>query len=867
MAKHFDANCLAAATEAAAKAGKITAQDVLDAFERVDAYRSRLEASGEPTGKDARIRKFAAEEAQKTRIAAAVKRRHTALNIIVREKQLDAMRAQVGEGQTRQQALVASILGVQNGVKYARDSFVNLEAGYTGKYVTGGLAKDIRLERPHIERLLENKKFDEDVTRELSEIRKDGKPGITGNEDAKWLARKIADYRELARTDANSLGASIGKLDGYFGHQNHDPNKMLKDGPDKWADRILTRLDVERTFPEGPSRDEARAILRDMYFTITTGFSANKTSAAEMGQRVGPANLAKSLGKSRVLHFKNVDMALDYRAEYGYGNTIEGAFTELRRMAHVNAAMKSFGPNPEVMIKALAETLKKDIAADPALSPDERVKQTRELDDGFGTVKYGINSLTGEASRPGNVTLAQIGSEIRSLEVLSKLGSMLFAQAGDTITPAIAAAFRGSNPFGAFIHQLKSYFDGMEPADVREKAYLWSEGLDGMIGNVVNAHVADDMRLGVLSKQTHTFFKWVGATWVTDKQRAGAARYIVAEMGMRGEKAFADLPPRYSHWLSMHGVDATKWEALRQAREKASNGRYYITPDRILELPDSAIEPLVADRLARARETGKGDPARILADARDDLLMTARRMIADETNYAILQSDASTRRFTTLGTRPGTVEGEIMRNIMQFKGFPAAFTQRVLGRAAYGRRKSGTKAERAGEFATHIGTLVAGLFIAGYFSMVLKDIAKGYWPPRDITDERTIMAALLQSGAAGIYGDFLFAQVDRFGGGATEKFIGPAFGSVGDLLNLGSDAVGYAVSGGEDPFSGSALMNWAVGQNPVWPANLWYSRPILDFLVLNSMRESLSPGYLRRAVKKRRTEYGQERWFPQAMGQ
>lgn len=205
MAKHFDAKCLAAATEAAAKAGKITAQDVLDAFERVDAYKSRLEASGQPTGKEARIRKFAAEEAQKTRIAAALKRRHTALNIIAREKQLAAIRSQVGEGQTRLQALVASILGIQNGVKFGRSSFVNMEASYVGKYVNGGLAKDIRLERPHIRRLLENKRFDEDVTRELSEIRDGGKPGITKNEDAQWLARKIADYRELARTDRKSV--------------------------------------------------------------------------------------------------------------------------------------------------------------------------------------------------------------------------------------------------------------------------------------------------------------------------------------------------------------------------------------------------------------------------------------------------------------------------------------------------------------------------------------------------------------------------------------------------------------------------------------------------------------------------------------
>ena len=37
-----------------------------------------------------------------------------------------------------------------------------------------------------------------------------------------------------------------------------------------------------------------------------------------MGQRVNPANLAKSLGKSRVLHFHDAAAALSYRDQFGY---------------------------------------------------------------------------------------------------------------------------------------------------------------------------------------------------------------------------------------------------------------------------------------------------------------------------------------------------------------------------------------------------------------------------------------------------------------------------------------------------------------------------------------------------------------------
>jgi hypothetical protein len=134
--------------------------------------------------------------------------------------------------------------------------------------------------------------------------------------------------------------------------------------------------------------------------------------------------------------------------------------------------------------------------------------------------------------------------------------------------------------------------------------------------------------------------------------------------------------------------------------------------------------------------------------------MSVLRFIADETNYGVIVTDARSRRTTTLGQRPGTIAGEGIRFIMQFKGFPIAFGQRVLGRAAFGFRK-GAKLEQT----AHIGTMLAGLTMAGYAAMTMKDMAKGYWPPRDPTDPKTWAAAFVQGGAMGIYGDYLFSQV------------------------------------------------------------------------------------------------------------
>jgi hypothetical protein len=46
-------------------------------------------------------------------------------------------------------------------------------------------------------------------------------------------------------------------------------------------------------------------------------------------------------------------------------------------------------------------------------------------------------------------------------------------------------------------------------------------------------------------------------------------------------------------------------------------------------------------------------------------------------------------------------------------------------------------------------------------------------------------------------------------------------------------------------------------QNTPW-INLFYTRPALDYLVLNSLREAATPGYLKRNEARRKTTYGQE---------
>lgn len=848
--------------DAAAKAAgdRLTKDEVNDAFQRVFDYKQKLQAEGNIEGMADKLRSFAEKEAERTQIAAAMQRRHAALNVLVRDRMDQAIDGLMKAGLSPQKALLAILEGTQRGVEGGRNSVAALNLAYEARYL-GGLFSELQKDRPHLVNTLRDKRMDADIMREMAELREGGKPGITKNKDAQYVAKAFASYAELSRTDLNKLGASIGKLDGWAGAQMHDDVRMIAAGKEGWVDAVFPRLDMDRTFPDAVDEAEAKEILGDVYDTLVTGFP-NKATPKEKGQRVNPANLARSLGKSRVLHFKDADAALAYRDEFGYGNTVSGMISHLRRAARVAANMEALGPNPEVMFGSLVDGLKRRIKQDGALSPTEKQKRMKGLDSEAGKLRQALDVSTGMVSRPVNATAAKIGSDIRAVQSMAKLGGATITALSDTVTPAVAAMFRGSSFFKGLTAQLNGLRKGRPQGEFAEITYMIGEGFDGLIGHIVAPAAAVDGPVGKLSKLQESFFRWNGLTWWTDVQRATAGRVISAEMGMRSKSDFDSLPANYKHVLGLHGIDAKKWDAIRKARFREVEGKEYVTPDRIRELDDAAIEPLVADRIAAARKASKVDEsksdatrdkrqaefeakrAQIIEDGKRDLELSVLRFFADETSYGIVEVDASTRRIMTQGLRPGTAAGEAIRFIGQFKGFPFTFANRIVGRALFGHRKDASMLDKT----AHIGALLAGMTIAGYMSMTMKDMFRGYWPPRDPSDIKTLQAAALQGGAFGIYGDFLFAQTNRFGGGLAETIIGPSIGSV-------LDSAEFLMKARDGDASAADALSIGLQNTPF--VNLFYTRPALDYLFINSMREAVSPGYLKRQETRRRKEYGQ----------
>ena len=847
MADDFkNSACYGAAKEAAKAAGEeLSDRDLASAYRAAMEERARLKAAGITDNVEDRIKARAEDIAEKTRIAAALQKRHAALNILARDRLDSTIEAFKAAGLSPRDALLAVMEGSQQGVAGARDSVFARRLGYEARYV-GGMMSEIQKDRPHLIHTLADKRLSDDIFREMGELKEGGKPGITGNDDAKYLAGVFAKHIEASRTELNKFGASIGKLDGWAGAQVHDDLKMIQAGKEAWIARTAPLLDLNRTFPDASSANEVKKFLGDIYDTVITGVP-NKATAKEMGQRINPANLAKSLGKTRVLHFKDAENAIAYRDAFGYGNSIYGIMAHQRRAASMAAQMDTFGPNPEIMFNSLVEAERRKLRDSTTLSPEEKVKAIQKMTTDAGPLKGAFDVMSGVISRPGNVTAAKVGNDIRAVQSMAKLGAaVLTAMPTDVVGAASASMFRGDGFFNGMVKQLDGIFKGRPKGEQAEISYLFGEGFDSMVGEIVSHGLANDGPVGKMSKLTEQFFKWSGLNWWTDVGRSVVGRTVAAEIGMRADKAFSELPANFSHVLGLHGIDEGKWNAIRQATRREVNGSSYITPDAIRDLPDEAVAHLI------------GQGSKTADDARRELELSLLRYVADETNYAIVETDAASRRIASLGTRPGTFAGEAARFVMQFKGFPIAFSQRVLGRALFGGRGA-TKYERIMNNAPHIGALIAGLTVAGYMAMTMKDAAKGYWPPRNPLDPKVLTAALTQGGALGIYGDFLFGQANRFGSGALETFSGPFIGTLSDLINVPLKAR-TALEQGKRPQIAGDVLNLAL-QNTPW-INLSYARPVLDILFLNALRNWASPGYVNRQQRGRLKDYGQRSLLP-----
>lgn len=277
-------------------------------------------------------------------------------------------------------------------------------------------------------------------------------------------------------------------------------------------------------------------------------------------------------------------------------------------------------------------------------------------------------------------------------------------------------------------------------------------------------------------------------------------------------------------------------------------GKWTERQDELVAFSDEVNER-VSQRAAQTdKELTEFEPKvdRILDDTRAQMADRLQQFYADDLDSAVISPDARTLAFIRQGNRAGTPIGEALRLFWQFKSFGIAVMQRAFLREFHGYGPKFGISQLQG-----LGILMLGSLAFGYAAMSLKDLVKGK-KPRPIDNPKTWAAAMAQGGGLGIYGDFLFGEANRMGGGFLETLGGPTVSKAADAKRLFDSA-----KSGEDV--GAEALRFAVSNTP--GNNLFYARMAADYLFLWELQEALNPGYLRRIERKAEQERGQEWWL------
>jgi hypothetical protein len=117
-----------------------------------------------------------------------------------------------------------------------------------------------------------------------------------------------------------------------------------------------------------------------------------------------------------------------------------------------------------------------------------------------------------------------------------------------------------------------------------------------------------------------------------------------------------------------------------------------------------------------------------------------------------------------------------------------------------------------------------------------------------------MLQILVTGGGAGIYGDMMYNQSVKYGGGLLESVAGPGITTIAELADL-LTGERMGLMGGEDRASATNWARFAKSNTPL--QNLFYTKQVTDYLIWYHLLEASNPGYLRR-MERRFEREGQE---------
>ena len=781
--------------------------------------------------------------------------------ILVRKKVQELLETFDGD---EQEGLIALLVGSNRLTLGARSSVGVAQNAAQGQLVA---SFDAEVTANNLDGMFD--KADARLQEELAITQQQISEGIevtTKNPQIKKLAEIMEKHSELTRQALNARGANIPKMWGYVVRQSHDQfnvraaaNRLGKNVDDiiadptlkgtdinynknytAWKDFIMQYLDGDRTFG---NTDNIDSFLLNSYNSLV----GNKIQVADGAAQVyGSNSIAKGISNKRVLHFKSAKDWYAYNEKFGTGSLKETYYSGLMTAGRNIGMLDTLGTKPKENFEKIRVAISNRMLAKKRST--ESLSSYRQFEKFMNVVDGTVYTFDGGTS---GFAVAKWSAILRSVGNVAKLGGAVISAAADIGIYASEMKYQGRS----FLGGMGEAMGGIGKIKNTKQKRDIAKGLgflgDGTTYDISGRfQVGDNLNKGWTQIQ-RTFFKYNLLSWWTntlkENSMLGMANYYANQKGL----SFDQLNKPLQSFFGLYNIDGTKWDVIRKtAMSKADDGTEFINISELSNMSDADIKKI----------TGMNDLSKTeLQIEKDKFKYSVSGMLLDRSIYAVIEPDARTKGTMTQGTLAGTGMGEAIRFMGQFKAFPMAIGNKVLGREiAFLRDGSGNFSFKGGKN-KNVGRGMKGLAsimitsgFMGYISMTAKDLLKGK-EPRDPNNIKTIMAAFLQGGGLGIYGDVLFKE-QRDAGSVVAGLIGPAPTTAVDL----GLALKYALSG-EGGKAGKAAYRTVSSNIPF--LNLFYIKTIFDYMVGFQIMETMNPGVLKRVEKRMKKDYNQEYLF------
>jgi hypothetical protein len=654
--------------------------------------------------------------------------------------------------------------------------------------------------------------------------------GSSGNAEAAAMAKAWTQATDFLVRRFNNAGGSLLERKNWRlpQHQSRwllakaERARWVGDHMD-WLDWDAVRSDIGRRIP----LNRRREVLRGLYDTIKTN-----GHIAPPKEFAGVAATGNQLDYSRFLIFKDADSWLAMNKAYGDADVYEIMMSHLDIMSSRVAMVETFGPNPAQM-KELIKNRVLHAAAQVDVRPDEKKLLTATAEDKLNEFDTLFALINRENALPEANKIGRFLAGTRNVLTAAYLGAAsLAAIPGDTATMFRTAAFNrtsGAKTLGRYLSMMNpaneadrqlAIRSGLIAETATQMAYAQKRlmGID-VVGPSLATRISDvTMRLSLMAPHTQA------ARWAFQME-------VMGTLADNAAKKFDDLP--VVDMLRRYGITPDEWDTFRAIKPYEHKGAKFLRPD---DLYDAGLDERQAELLA-------------------DKFMT---MIMSEGKFAV--PDASLRGAAALkgATRAGTFRGEVLNSLAMFKNFPVTLLFTHIRRGMLQDGFSGK--------ASYLVQFAIGMTLAGALAVQMKDMAKGR-DPRDMTDIKFWGAAFITGGGGTILSDFLFSDVNRYGGGFETTIGGPIAGVITDTTNLTVGNVFELAQGKETKFL-PELVRFAKGVTP--GQSMWWSRLIMDRLMWDQLQREIDPkaySKWRRHERKLKRDYGQDYWWrPGATG-